>query len=105
MMVDTPHARRSPVLSLTFDVTPPWWDTAAFRALAVLLIAVVLVILWRWQNRRLQQRQRALEQEHREREALLERATRDALTGLWNRATILEFLTGEMEPVRKNGAV
>ena len=51
------------------------------------------------------QRQRVLEQEHREREALLERATRDALTGLWNRGTILEFLTGEQEQVRKNGTV
>jgi diguanylate cyclase (GGDEF)-like protein len=105
MSVDTPHARHSPIVSLTFDVTPPWWDTAAVRVLAVLLVAAALVALWRWQNRRMQQRQRALEQEHREREALLERATRDALTGLWNRATILEFLTGEMEQVRKNGAV
>ncbi len=34
---------------------------------------------------------------------MLERATRDALTGLWNRPTILEFLTGETEQVRKNG--
>jgi diguanylate cyclase (GGDEF)-like protein len=105
MSVDTPHARHSPMVSLTFDVTPPWWDTAAVRVLAVLLAAAALVALWRWQTQRLQQRQRALEQEHREREALLERATRDALTGLWNRATILEFLTGEMEQVRKNGAV
>jgi diguanylate cyclase (GGDEF)-like protein len=70
-----------------------------------LLGAAVLVALWRWQTQRMHLRQRALEQEHREREALLERATRDALTGLWNRATILEFLTGEMEQVRKNGTV
>ncbi len=104
MSVDTPHARRSAMISLSFDVTPPWWETNAFRALAAMLLAAVLVALWRWQTLRMQRRQLALEQEHREREALLERATRDALTGLWNRATILEFLTGEMELFRKNGA-
>jgi diguanylate cyclase (GGDEF)-like protein len=103
MVVDTPHARHSPPVSLTFDVKPPWWDTFVFRSFAVLLGVALLVALWRWQNERMQQRQRALEWEHREREALLERATRDALTGLWNRATILEFLTGEMEQARKNG--
>jgi diguanylate cyclase (GGDEF)-like protein len=66
-------------------------------------VATVLAAIWRWQDQRMQQRQRILELEHREREALLERATRDALTGLWNRATILEFLTGEIEQARKNG--
>ena len=105
MSVDTPHARHSPMISLSFDVSPPWWDSRTFRVLAALLGAAVLVALWRWQTQRMHRRQRALEQEHREREALLERATRDALTGLWNRATILEFLTGEMEQVRKNGTV
>jgi diguanylate cyclase (GGDEF)-like protein len=100
--VDTPHARRSPTVTLAFDVKPPWWNTALFRVLVVLLVAAVLLLLLRWQNLRMHERQRTLEQEHREREALLERATRDALTGLWNRATILEFLTGEMEQARKN---
>ncbi len=105
MSVDTPHARRSPMITLSFDVTPPWWETATFRVLAALLGAAALVGLWRWQTQRMHRRQLVVQQEHREREALLERATRDALTGLWNRATILEFLTGEMEQVRKNGAV
>jgi len=91
------------MISLSFDVTPPWWDTRACRILAALLGAAILVAAWRWQTRRMQQRQRVLEQEHREREALLERATRDALTGLWNRGTILEFLTGEAEHFRKHG--
>jgi diguanylate cyclase (GGDEF)-like protein len=102
MAVDAPHERRSATVSLAFDVKPPWWDTALFRVCVVLLGGVVLVLAWRWQTHRMQQRQRTLELEHREREALLERATRDALTGLWNRATILEFLTGEMEQARKN---
>ncbi len=104
MAVDAPHARQSPTISLIFDVKPPWWNTAAFRVFAALLGATMITLAWRWQNQRMQQRQRILELEHREREALLERATRDALTGLWNRATILEFLTGEIEQARKSGA-
>jgi diguanylate cyclase (GGDEF)-like protein len=103
MAVDAPHARHSPTVSLSFDVKPPWWNTAAVRILAAVLVAVLLAAVWRWQDRRMQRRQRILELEHREREALLERATRDALTGLWNRATILEFLTGEIEQARKHG--
>jgi diguanylate cyclase (GGDEF)-like protein len=63
------------------------------------------VALWRWQTQRLHQRQLVLQQEHREREALLERATRDALTGLWNRATILEFLTRDMDQARKHASL
>jgi len=101
--VDTAHQRSSANMTLTFAVSPPWWDTVVFRIFAVLFAAFALVATWRWQNRRMQRHQRAREQQHREREALLERATRDALTGLWNRATILEFLTGELEKARKHG--
>jgi diguanylate cyclase (GGDEF)-like protein len=103
MAVDTPHARTSPTVSLAFDVQPPWWETTAFRVLAVLMTAALIAAAWRWQNHRVQQRQRNLEQAHREREALLERATRDALTGLWNRATILDFLNREMDEARRSG--
>jgi diguanylate cyclase (GGDEF)-like protein len=103
MAVDTPHQRSSANMSLAFAVKPPWWNTVVFRIFAGLLAAAVLVAAWRWQNRRMQRHQRVLEQQHREREALLERATRDALTGLWNRATILEFLTGELQKARKHG--
>jgi diguanylate cyclase (GGDEF)-like protein len=103
MSVDTPHWRFSPSVGLTFDVNPPWWNTALFRVLAVALAGAAIVAAWRRQNQRVQRRQLAMEREHREREELLVRATRDALTGLWNRATILEFLTREMEQTRRNG--
>jgi diguanylate cyclase (GGDEF)-like protein len=101
--VDTPHQRSSATVTLTFAVKPPWWDTLVFRIFAVLLATTAVVAAWRWQNRRMQRHQRSVEQQHRERQALLERATRDALTGLWNRATILEFLTGELAKARKHG--
>ena len=104
MALDSPHARSSATVSLTFDVRPPWWETTVFRVFAVLAGAALLVALWRWQNHFMQQRQRRLELAHREREALLERATRDALTGLWNRATILEFLTREMDQARRDAS-
>jgi len=102
MAVDGPHARHSATVSLAFDVKPPWWNTDAARIFVAFLCVALLAAVWRWQTQRMQQRQRILELEHREREALLERATRDALTGLWNRATILEFLTGEIDQARKN---
>jgi len=82
--------------------------------LAALVLGIVLTGFFYYRNYQykkrllvtngLLQEQRILELEHREREALLERATRDALTGLWNRATILEFLTGELEKARKHDA-
>jgi diguanylate cyclase (GGDEF)-like protein len=45
-----------------------------------------------------------LEAEFRERQALLERATRDALTGLWNRATILDVLSREITQAQRTGS-
>ncbi len=38
------------------------------------------------------------------REALRDRATRDQLTGLWNRATILDLLNNELQRTRREGA-
>jgi len=38
------------------------------------------------------------------REALRDRATRDALTGLWNRAAILDILDNELSRTRREGA-
>ena len=44
---------------------------------------------------------RELERQLRERQVLLERATRDALTGLWNRTAILEILAREIDSARQ----
>ena len=51
---------------------------------------------------KLETRRRTLVRELKEREALLERATRDPLTRLWNRQAILEILAREMESARMN---
>ncbi len=102
MAVDVPHARQSPLVTLDFELLPPWWSTTLFRVCAVLVSAAILVFLWRWQLGRLHARRRATEREHRERQALLERATRDALTGLWNRVTIFEVLAREIEQSQRS---
>jgi diguanylate cyclase (GGDEF)-like protein len=103
MAVDGPHARTSPTIYLSFEVLPPWWRTLAFQVVVILLTGLLLAILWRWQTRKLRARRTALETEFRERQALLERATRDALTGLWNRATILDVLVRETAHAQRTG--
>ena len=101
--VDEPHARASAIVSLSFEVLPPWWRTVAFQVVVVLLGVLLIGLAWRWQIIKLRARRTALETEFRERQALLERATRDALTGLWNRATILDVLARETTNAQRTG--
>ena len=100
--VDTDHRRTSKLVSLTFEILPPWWQSAWFRGLVALGICAVLAGAWRWSVHRLEARRLTLERELREREALLERATRDALTRLWNRQAILEILAREMDAAKRS---
>ncbi|MDB6087829.1 MAG: putative sensor protein [Gammaproteobacteria bacterium] len=104
MAIDAPHARKSRLVTMAFEVLPPWWRTLSFRLCLAALVALLLTLAWRYQSGKLRARRVALEQEFREREALLERATRDALTGLWNRATILDVLSREMSSAQRTGA-
>jgi diguanylate cyclase (GGDEF)-like protein len=103
MAVDAPHARESRLVSMSFAVLPPWWRTLTFRICVGLLSALLLVLAWRFQSYKLRMRRLALEKEFREREALLERATRDALTSLWNRASILDVLSRELVHAQRSG--
>ena len=103
MAVDAPHARKSAIVTMSFEVVPPWWRTVAFKVCIALLLLLLLAIAWRYQLNKLRARRAALEKEFREREALLERATRDALTGLWNRPSILEFLGQAMTQAQRAG--
>ena len=103
MAIDAPHARQSAVVSMSFEILPPWWRTSAVRVCGALLALALTVLVWRYQASKLRARRLALEKEFREREALRERATRDALTGLWNRRSILEFLSREMTHAQGTG--
>jgi diguanylate cyclase (GGDEF)-like protein len=100
--VDTDHGRISRPVQLDFEILPPWWKSTWLKSLVAAFLCVVIAVAWRVSVRRVEARRRALEQQLQEREALLERATRDALTRLWNRQTILEILTREMATARCN---
>lgn len=98
--LDRPHQRYSQLVRLSFEIEPPWWQSNWFRILVVLGILAALMLAWQWSVRKLDDRRKILERELREREALLERATRDPLTRLWNRQAILEILSREIETAR-----
>jgi len=104
MAVDAPHARKSAVVTMSFEVMPPWWRTLTFRVCVALLLLSLLVAAWRFQLGKLRARRIALEKEFREREQLLQRATRDALTGLWNRPSILELFSRELTHAQRTGS-
>lgn len=106
---------RSDPLRLSFTMAPPWWRTwwawllwTSLAGAIVWLAGWLRVRLLIAQRRRLErlvgERTCELEAEKREllatREALIERATRDSLTGLWNRASILEILDRELTLAR-----
>jgi diguanylate cyclase (GGDEF)-like protein len=103
MAVDAPHARTSKTETLRFEISPPWWRTPVFRVSIFALCVLLVSLAWRWQVVKLRVRRTALEAEFRERAALLERATRDALTGLWNRVTILDALARETTQAQRTG--
>jgi len=90
-LVDPDRGQSSAVVGLDFEVLPPWWRTGWFRALSMASGVLALLAAWRWQVRRLTARHRMEQELARERNVLLERASRDALTGLWNRASILDL--------------
>ncbi len=100
----------SPMIGFSLRVLAPWWRTAPFFAACALAALGAAFLLYRLRTRVLVRERRRLEtlvaertrelvSEKRElaeaRDALVVRATRDALTGLWNRATILDRLTEE----------
>lgn len=101
--LDPDHAQESAVLTKTFEVVPPWWRSPSFQIALALLSGSLLILAWRRQVVRLHARRLLLEADFKEREALLQRATRDGLTGLWNRSTILEILTREIAQWQRTG--
>lgn len=117
--VDPDQRRQSPVLSLRFTVRPPWWRTRAMYLLLGIASFIASILVWHWRENRLLQRQRMLrrlvaqrtmelEVEKAEllaaREALRHQATRDSLTGIWNRSAIVEILVREIDRSRHTGA-
>jgi diguanylate cyclase (GGDEF)-like protein len=117
--IDPDRQRRSPIISVRFTVRPPWWRTRAMYLLLGIASFIASILVWHWRENRLLQRQRMLrrlvaqrtkelEAEKAElvatREALRHQATRDSLTGIWNRPAIIEILLREMDRSRRTGA-
>lgn len=117
--IDPDQQRQSPIISLRFTVRPPWWRTRAMYLLLGIASFIASIVVWHWRENRLlarqrmlrklvAQRTRELEAEKTEllaaREALRLQATRDSLTGIWNRPAILEILAREMDRSRRTGA-
>ncbi|WP_369932701.1 diguanylate cyclase [Xanthomonas tesorieronis] len=105
------HSASAPV-RVAFSVAPVWWRSQTMLALYVLLGGGAAIAALHWRERRLRQHQRELadlvalrtqELEHDKRElemaraALAVKASHDSLTGLLNRAGILDALAAQMQ--------
>jgi diguanylate cyclase (GGDEF)-like protein len=101
--IDSDHRQASALTQFSFEIVPPWWRTFWFQfaVATALVVLIACVMVWRARNRRMQRRDQ--ERQSQEHEALLVRATRDALTGLWNRPAILDILLREIHSSRQHG--
>jgi diguanylate cyclase (GGDEF)-like protein len=104
-LVDRQLGLSSSHVELRLEIASPWWETWTFRLLSGALLAALAYAGHRWRLRVAQQRERELAglvaERTREleasREELRERATKDGLTGAWNRRTVLEMLEHDVE--------
>jgi len=111
-LLDAYRRSASAPTRVAFTVAPVWWRSVPMLTLYALLCSVAAMAALHWRERRLHRRQRELadlvalrtqELEHDKREleiaraALAVKATHDALTGLLNRAGILEALAAQMQ--------
>ena len=101
--IDPDHKQTSELTRLSFEILPPWWRTSWFQLAAAAAVIALLVFAWNRREHKLRAQQRELERQKKEHKALLLRATRDALTGLWNRAAILEILAREVKSAKQRG--
>lgn len=105
--VNPSRSQTSSITAIDFSILPPWWRTPLVYLLGTTALILLMVVVVQLRMRMLVTRSRELERVVRERtaeleadkiellrtrEALMERATRDALTGLWNRGLILDHL-------------
>lgn len=108
-MVDRELGVESPVSGFGFEIEPPWWRTPQAYAAAALGIVAAGWLAHRSRLRRVTRHAAALEALVRQRtqeleasrQELLELATRDALTGAWNRRAVLEILERELGRARR----
>jgi diguanylate cyclase (GGDEF)-like protein len=110
--VDGSGGAVSTVGEVSFVITPRWWQSGPLRLALVLLIALAVVLTWRWSVHLLVMQKRHLEEAVHHRTEDLERekaellrtreqmrhfAEHDDLTGLWNHRIIIERLRQEVD--------
>jgi len=115
---DLRQRSRSNLARFSFEILPPWWRSPAALLLYVLAAVASVLGLLRWRVSRLLARESELERLVAERTRELERdkqalegaraalaikATRDELTGLLNRAGILESMALQIASARRDG--
>jgi diguanylate cyclase (GGDEF)-like protein len=109
---DVASGETSPVRNFAFMVLPPWWQSGWFVEICILSVTALLLFLYSLRMRQLIKQREQLEEVVRERTAALEAtqrellnlATHDGLTGLYNRSAVLEFLYDEMERARRESS-
>ncbi|MDH0865935.1 diguanylate cyclase [Mitsuaria sp. GD03876] len=110
-LVDPDTGRHSESITFGFTLRPPWWQTAWAMTLGVVALLGTAFGWYRWRRRQWRERQTRLErlvsERTRDLEAsraqLEELASRDALTGLWNRRALTEILRREIVRARREG--
>jgi diguanylate cyclase (GGDEF)-like protein len=110
-LVDQQLGLSSPAATLRLEIDAPWWETWSFRLLCGALLAMLAYAGHRVRLRAARARERELAglvaERTREleasREELRERATKDGLTGAWNRQTVLEMLGQDLERSARDG--
>jgi diguanylate cyclase (GGDEF)-like protein len=115
--IDAYSGAASPVEAMSFTITPKWWQSAWLKLAAVFLLALGLVLAWRWSIQLLVWQKRQLEEAVKHRTEDLERekaellrtreqmrhfAEHDGLTHLWNHRVIMDRLRQEVDRARRN---
>jgi diguanylate cyclase (GGDEF)-like protein len=115
-VIDGTTGEISPEAELSFVITPRWWQSRPLRLAFVLMVALAVVLAWRWsvhilvsQKRHLEaaveRRTEDLEKEKSEllraREQMRHFAEHDDLTGLWNHRIIIDRLRQEVDRARR----
>jgi len=106
----------SPVEEISFMITPRWWQSRPLQLAGALLVAICVVLAWRWSVHLLVRQKRNLEAAVKLRTEDLERekaellrtreqmrhfAEHDDLTGLWNHRIIMDRLRQEVDRSRR----
>jgi diguanylate cyclase (GGDEF)-like protein len=102
----------SPIAEFSFVITPRWWQSGPLRLAFMLMLALGVVLAWRWSVHLLVRQKRILESavQHRTedletekaellraREQMRHFAEHDDLTGAWNHRIIMERLRQEVD--------